>query len=133
MDKEDCIHVLLSTLQKPRWKRSSSITDWDLKNVLWTAGFLPTPEQAAALLSDMKRRCLISGRETRGDNRIVAMWGIRIAPAGEEWLVQRVLGAAADGGRPTFSSHSTDTHGVDSIEDSANAPPRSVEMELQAG
>ena len=100
MDKEDCIHALLSTLQKPQWKLSSSVTDWDLKNVLWRAGLLLTPEQAAALLGDMKRRGLISGRERRSDNRIVAMWGVRITPAGEDWLLQRVLGSSGAGRRP---------------------------------
>lgn len=95
MDKEDCIHVLLSALQKPQWKHSSSVSDWDLKNLLWKAGVLLTPEQASGLLADMKRRGLISGRQRRSDDHMVAMSGVRITVAGEDWLLQRALLAAA--------------------------------------
>lgn len=91
MDKEECVQTLLSTLQKPQWKSSNSVTDWDLKNLLWRAGLLLTPEQAAGLLSEMKRRGLIVGRERRSDSRIVAMWGVRLTPAGEDWLSQRAM------------------------------------------
>ncbi len=93
MDKEDCIQLLLSTLQEPRWKSGNSITDWDLKSVLWGAGLLLSPEQAAALLADMKRRGLISCRDRRIDNKIVAMWGVKVTPAGEEWLTHRIAAA----------------------------------------
>lgn len=86
MDKEDCIQVLLSTLQQPLWKSCDSVTDWDLKNVLWKAGLLLTPEQLAALFADIKRRGLVSAGERRVDDRIVALWGVRITPAGEGWL-----------------------------------------------
>lgn len=88
MDKEDCIQVLLAALQQPWWKSCNSVTDWDLKNVLWKAGLLLTPEQVAALFADMKRRGLISGQDRRTEGRIVALWGVRITPAGEEWLAQ---------------------------------------------
>ncbi|MGE5619402.1 MAG: hypothetical protein ACM3US_09105 [Sphingomonadaceae bacterium] len=90
MDKEDCIQVLLSTLQKPQWKSGNSVTDWDLKCVLQRAGLLLSPEQMAALLADVKRRGLISGRDRRVDSKIVAMWGIRVTTAGEEWLAHRM-------------------------------------------
>lgn len=99
MDKEDCIQVLLSTLQKPLWKSSNSVTDWDLKNILWRAGILLTPEQIAALLADIKRRGLVSGRDRRSDTKAVALWGVGITPAGEEWLAQRALAAASAGRR----------------------------------
>jgi hypothetical protein len=89
MDKEDCIEVLLSTLQQPQWKVSHSVTDWDLKNVLWKAGLLLTPEQVAALFADIKRRGLISGSERRSEGRLVALWGVGITQAGEEWVAQR--------------------------------------------
>ncbi|HEX9015999.1 MAG TPA: hypothetical protein VF960_08390 [Chloroflexota bacterium] len=89
MDKEDCIQVLLSALQQPLWKSCDSVTDWDLKNVLWRAGLLLAPEQAAALFSDIKRRGLISGRERRYDDRIEALWAVRISQTGEEWMAQR--------------------------------------------
>jgi hypothetical protein len=92
MDKEDCIHVLLSTLQKPLWKSCGSVTDWDLKNILWGKGILLSPDQVSALLADMKRRGLIAARDRRVDNRIVSMWGVRITPAGEEWVMQRSAG-----------------------------------------
>lgn len=92
MDKDDCIEVLLSTLRKPLWKSNSSTTDWDLKNVLWKAGHLLTPEQAAGLLADVKRRALIRARQrTCADGRL-SLWGIRITEAGEDWLVQAALG-----------------------------------------
>ena len=92
MDKEDCIEVLLSTLRKPLWKSNSSTTDWDLKNVLWNAGLLLTPEQAAGLLADVKRRALITARQrTCADGRL-SLWGVRITEAGEDWLVQAALG-----------------------------------------
>ncbi len=94
MDKEDCIQVLLSALQQPAWRSSNSVTDWDLKDVLWKAGLLLTPEQVAALFSDVKRRGLISGMERRSGDRIVALWGVRITPAGEEWLAQRAQAAS---------------------------------------
>ncbi len=89
MDKEDCTQVLLSTLQKPQWKSGNSVTDWDLKDILWRSGVLLCPDQVSALLADVKRRGLISARERREDNRLVALWGVRITPAGEEWLAQR--------------------------------------------
>ncbi len=94
MDKEDCIQVILSTLQQPLWKSCDSVTDWDLKNVLWKAGLLLTPEQVAALFADVKRRGLISARDRRNGDHIVALWGARITPAGAEWLSQRELAAA---------------------------------------
>ncbi len=94
MDKEDCIQTLLSTLQKPQWKSSNSVTDWDLKNILWEAGLLLTPEQVAALLADIRRRGLVAGRERRADNRIVALWGVKLTTAGEEWLAQRAAASA---------------------------------------
>ncbi len=90
MDKEDCIQVLLSTLQKPQWKSSNSVTDWDLKSILWQANLLLAPDLASALLADIRRRGLIFARERREDNRIVALWGVRLTPAGEEWLAHRV-------------------------------------------
>lgn len=89
MDKEDCIQVVLSALQQPQWKLSNSVTDWDLKNVLWKAGLLLIPEQVAALFADMKRRGLISGSDRRSENQIVALWAVRLTTAGEEWLAQR--------------------------------------------
>lgn len=91
MDKEDCIQLLLSTLQKPLWKSSNSVTDWDLKNILWKAGYLLSPEQADALLADVKRRGLIVSRERRGFPHHSSSWGVRIAAAGKDWLVQRAL------------------------------------------
>lgn len=94
MDKEDCIQLLLSTLQEPQWKSGNSITDWDLKGVLWRASLLLSPEQAAALLADMKRRGLISCRDRRIDNRLVSMWGVKVTPAGEEWLTHRIAATA---------------------------------------
>lgn len=89
MDKEDCIQILLSTLQKPQWKSGNSVTDWDLKNVLWRSGLLLGPDQTSALLADVKRRGLIVARERREDGRLVTLWGVQITPAGEEWLSQR--------------------------------------------
>ena len=89
MDKEDCIQVLLVALQQPEWKLTTSVTDWDLKNVLWRAGLLLTPEQVAALFADMKRRGFISASERRSEGRVVALWGTRITPAGVDWLAQR--------------------------------------------
>ncbi len=89
MDKEDCIQVLLSTLQQPLWKSCDSVTDWDLKNVLWRAGLLLTPEQVAALFADIRRRGLITAHERRSEDRIVALWRVKITPAGEEWVAQR--------------------------------------------
>ncbi|MCL4370586.1 MAG: hypothetical protein M1380_06730 [Chloroflexi bacterium] len=102
MDKEDCIQLLLSTLQKPQWKSGTSITDWDLKNVLWRSGLLVGPDQLSALLADVKRRGLIVARERREDNRLVFLWGVRITPAGEEWLGRRAATrpAAAMQSRP---------------------------------
>ncbi len=94
MDREDCIQLLLSTLQKPQWKRSNSVADWDLKNILWRAGCLLTPEQGDALVADTKRRGLIAGRERRGCHRVVSMWGVRITTEGEDWLLQRALAGA---------------------------------------
>ena len=94
MDREDCIQLLLSTLQKPQWKRSNSVADWDLKNVLWRAGCLLTPEQGDALVADTKRRGLITGRERRGCHRATGMWGVRITAEGEDWLLQRALAGA---------------------------------------
>ena len=101
MDKEECIQALLSTLQKHPWKQSNSVTDWDLKNVLWNAGLLLQPEQATALLADVKRRGLITSRERRCDNRIVAMWGVRITPIGDDWLSHRAPVSAAHRSQPT--------------------------------
>ncbi|HEX2923221.1 MAG TPA: hypothetical protein VHS28_04250 [Chloroflexota bacterium] len=92
MDKEDCIEALLSTLRKPQWKQSNSVTDWDLGNVLWRAGILFTPDQMSALLSDVRRRGLITSRERRCDNRIAALWGVKLTASGEEWLNQRAQG-----------------------------------------
>ncbi len=119
MDKEDCVQALLSTLQKPQWKHSSSVTDWDLKNVLWQAGLLLPPEQAAALLADMRRRGLITSRERRSDNRIVAMWGVKIAPAGVDWLRQRDV--AAPCGAHRVRSTSPPSGGVEGMH-SGQAP-----------
>jgi hypothetical protein len=91
MDKEDCIQLLLSTLQKPQWKCSNSVTDWDLKNIIWRAGYLLSPDQADALLADVKRRGLIVSRERRGFPHHSGTWGVRIACAGDDWLVQRAM------------------------------------------
>lgn len=101
MDKEDCIQLLLSTLQKPQWKRSNSITDWDLKNTLWRAGYLLTPEQADALLADTRRRGLIFAHERGGVQRGFGMWGVRVTSAGENWLVQHTLAEADVSRRPS--------------------------------
>ncbi len=110
MDKEDCIQLLLSTLQKPQWKSGTSITDWDLKNVLWRSGLLVGPDQLSALLADVKRRGLIVARERREDNRLVFLWGVRITPAGEEWLGQRAAarpGAAVSSQPPEEGAAAT--------------------------
>ena len=88
MDKEDCIQVLLAALQQPWWKSCDSVTDWDLKNVLWKAGLLLTPGQVAALFADILRRGLISGHDRRIDDRVVGLWAVRITSSGEEWLAQ---------------------------------------------
>ncbi len=94
MDKEDCVHLLLSALARPQWKHSSSVSDWDIKNVLWCAGYLLSPEQVDALLADTRRRGLIAGRERRSVSRQSSMWGVRITQAGENWLVQYTLASA---------------------------------------
>jgi len=101
MDKEDCLQVLLLALRQPEWKLTTSVTDWDLKNVLWEAGLLLTPEQVAALFADIRRRGLISGSERRSEGRIVALWGMRITPAGTEWLAQRFQAAGPARTSPT--------------------------------
>lgn len=103
MDKEDCTEALLSTLRNPQWKQSNSVTDWDLSNVLWRAGILLTPEQLSALLADMKRRGLITGRERRGDSRVASLWGVRLTPSGEEWLAQRIQGGTVSARRALLS------------------------------
>lgn len=100
MDKEDCIHLLLSTLLKPQWKLSNSVTDWDLRRVLWESGVLLAPEQVAALLADMKRRGLVAASERRGDTQAFAMWGIRATPAGTDWVAQRDAAQARENRQP---------------------------------
>jgi hypothetical protein len=99
MDKEDCIEVLLSTLQKPQWISSNSVTDWDLQKILWESGLLLGPDQVSALLADVKRRGLIAARERREGNKVVALWGVRITDAGEEWLSQRAAMKPGAAGR----------------------------------
>ena len=131
MDKEECIQVLLSTLQKPSWKRSNSTTDWDLRNILWNAGMLLMPDQAAALLGEIKRRGLITSRERRNDNRIVAMWGVRITPAGEDWLLHRAL--AAPGRRPSGPPAPLETLDPDSTTVPGTSEPEPLETAESAG
>ena len=124
MDKEDCIQVLLLALQQPEWKNTTSVTDWDLKNVLWKAGLLLTPEQVAALFADIKRRGLISCSERRSEERIEALWGVKIAPAGVEWLAQRSQAAARSRApsAPSTESSTTQQTGADS-EDAVQEHP----------
>jgi hypothetical protein len=109
MDREDYIEALLSVLQKPRWRRSNSVADWDLKTILQQAGLVATPDQVAALLSETRRRGLITGRERRGGGGL-SMWGVRITPTGEEWLAKRTACAHAVPGGTMPDSPQADTH-----------------------
>jgi hypothetical protein len=122
MDKEDCIEALLSTLRQPQWKQSNSVSDWDLRNVLWRAGILLTPEQVSALLADIKRRGLVAGRERRSDNRIAALWGVKLTSSGEEWLNQRAQGGTITARRPSSPP-------PPALESPMESPIRSVESE----
>jgi hypothetical protein len=88
MDREDYIRALLSVLMKPQWKRCNSVADWDLQAILAKEGLLARPDQVAALLSETRKRGLIAGRERRGTGGGISMWGVRITPAGEEWLAK---------------------------------------------
>ena len=131
MDKEDCVQVLLQTLQQPEWSHTTSVTDWDLKNVLWKAGLLLTPEQVAALFADIKRRGLISASERRSEERIEALWGVKITPAGVEWLAQRSQAAGRSRVPSTPSgaastAQQTESTGENSTEE---YPPETVSWE----
>lgn len=101
MDKEECIQVILSALRNPRWKQSNSVNDWDLNRALQAAGLLLTPEQAKALLAEISRRGLVTGRERRMGDGSISVWGVRITPAGEDWLLQRAVARAASLSRPS--------------------------------
>ena len=101
MDREDCIEVILSALRNPRWRQSSSVNDWDLNRALQTAGVVLTPEQANALLAEISRRGLATGRERRTGEGRISVWGIRITPAGDDWLLQRAVARATSLSRPS--------------------------------
>ena len=128
MDKEDCIQVLLLALEQPEWKNTTSVTDWDLKNVLWKAGLLLTPEQVAALFADIRRRGLVSGSERRSEGHIVALWGVKITPAGVEWLAQHSQAAGRSGAPSTASGTPSSVQqvgsaGGDSEQEYLSEPP----------
>ena len=130
MDKEDCIQLLLSTLQEPRWKCSNSVTDWDLKNILWRAGYMLSPEQADALLADIRRRNLIASRERRGASSYTSLWGVHITQAGNEWLVQRSL-AEINAINNTIPSDAASASDYDAPDQRENHPEEAIEVGLQ--